>query len=435
MSHNSKSFNPAFDGLVPSSTLFINETVNRLWQRGEQAFHMGFGESRFDVHPRLKSCLMDNSNKKSYLPARGLPELMECVASYYSNKLDIQFSPSQVIVGPGSKSLIYGLQMVMGAHLFLPTPSWVSYAPQAQLLGNDVSYIASAAEDNYQLDIDALDVVVKQSNNPCKLLIINSPNNPTGEVFSDEFLRELAAYCRENNIWVLSDEIYFQVCHGNVPHTSIAKYYPEGTFVFGGLSKHLSIGGWRVGVALFPDTKVGKELLQKMVIFASETWSGVSAPIQYAAISAYQEHDDVEKYVADCCVLHGLRTRFIHAELVKLGVRCTSAQGGFYIAANFDDYQESLKNLGINTAAQLASHLLNEYNIATLPGSDFGIPVQTQTLRLSTSYLDMETEFDSQRIFDLYNGGLGSKSLMTIDNHPVTHNALAAFAQFMKTIS
>jgi aspartate aminotransferase len=435
MNNNAMSFNPAFDGLVPSSTLYINEAVNQLWQRGEQAFHMGFGESRFDVHPRLQSALIDSANKKSYLPARGLPALIDSVASYYTSKLNIPFSSSQVIVGPGSKSLIYALQMVLNADLFLPTPSWVSYAPQAQLLGNKVNYIPSSVEGSYQLDINALDVLVKKSENPRKLLIINSPNNPTGEVMSNEFLEELAAYCRANNVWVLSDEIYFQVCHGEVEHVSIAKYYPEGTFVFGGLSKHLSIGGWRVGVALFPDTDIGKQLLQKMVVFASEIWSGVSAPIQYAAITAYQEHDDIEQYVADCCAIHGIRTRFIRAELIKLGIGCTNAQGGFYIAANFDRYRAGLHKLGISSAAELASHLLSEHHLATLPGSDFGVPPHTYTLRLSTSYLDMETEFDSQRIYDLYNGGLGSRSLMTIDNHPATYGALAAFAQFIKTIS
>lgn len=435
MDTNNNFFNPAFDGLVPSSTLFINEAVNQLWQQGEQAFHMGFGESRFDVHPRLQKSLSDSANKKSYLPARGLPALIDSVASYYTSKLGRPFSSSQVLIGPGSKSLIYGLQMVMGADLFLPTPSWVSYAPQAHLLGNKVSYIPSKVEDNYKLDLKALDTLITASDNPCKLLVINSPNNPSGEVMSDESLQELATYCRAHNIWVLSDEIYSQVCHGGIEHRSISRYYPEGTFVFGGLSKHLSIGGWRLGVALFPDSELGKQLLQKMVVFASETWSGVSAPIQYAAIAAYQEHDDIEQYVADCCAIHGVRTRYIRDALLDMGVRCSSAQGGFYIAANFDQYRSGLSNIGISTSADLARHLLNEYHIATLPGSDFGIPEKTQTLRLSTSYLDMETEFDSQRIFDLYNRGLGSKSLMTIDKHPATHGALVAFAKFMNSIN
>lgn len=432
---NTISFNPAFTGLVPSSTLFVNETVNRLWQQGEQVFHMGFGESRFDVHPSLQSALATNTNKKSYLPARGLPQLLDAVASYYSSKLDQPFSNSQVLIGPGSKALIYGLQMVMDADVFLTTPSWVSYGPQAQLLGNKFQYIPSNVEDNYALDIDALDVLVKASSNPCKMLIINSPNNPTGEVMTDSFLQELATYCRANDIWVLSDEIYFQVCHGDVEHVSISKYYPEATFVLGGLSKHFSIGGWRVGVALLPATDQGKQLMQKMVLFASETWSGVSAPIQYAAIEAYLGHDDVEQYVADCREIHGIRTRYIRSALTEMGIACTSAKGGFYIAANFDHYSSSLSALGIHSAADLSKHLLQEYRIATLPGSDFGIPAATFTLRLSTSYLDMETEADPQRIFDLFKTGAEASDLMSIDNHPATYAALAAFTSFMQTLN
>jgi len=94
---------------------------------------MGFGESRFDVHPRLQESLARHANKKSYLPARGLPELIDAVAGYYSQKLSINFDSSQVLIGPGSKALIYGLQMVLDADVFLPGPSWVSYGPQAQL--------------------------------------------------------------------------------------------------------------------------------------------------------------------------------------------------------------------------------------------------------------------------------------------------------------
>ncbi len=426
--------NPAFDDLVPSSTLYINETVNKLWAQGKQVFHMGFGESRFDVHPRLQESLARHANKKSYLPARGLPELIDAVAGYYSQKLSINFDSSQVLIGPGSKALIYGLQMVLDADVFLPGPSWVSYGPQAQLLNKRYHYIPSKVDDNYRLSLEELDALVQASDNPCKLLIINSPNNPTGEVMAPDFLEELAQYCRQNNIWVLSDEIYFQVCHGDTDHVSIAQYYPEGTFVLGGLSKHLSIGGWRVGVALFPDTNTGKELLNKMVVFASETWSGVSAPIQYAAIDAYSLLPDIEQYIADCTAIHGIRTRFIHSSLENLGIRCTDAQGAFYIAANFDQYRDALAQLGIDSAAQLATHLLNEYRIAALPGSDFGLHSNMLTLRLSTSYLDMESNTDPKRLYEVYDGGKGSGVLMSVENHPNTQAAIEAFARFVATI-
>lgn len=426
--------NHAFDSLVPSSTLYINETVNTLWAQGERVFHMGFGESRFDVHPRLQKSLSQHANKKSYLPARGLPALTDAVSAYYSSKLSIDFNASQVLIGPGSKALIYGLQMALDADVFLPSPSWVSYGPQAQLLNKRYHYIPSSVEDNYALDLSALDALVQASDNPCKLLIINSPNNPTGNVMTPVFLEELAQYCRRNNIWVLSDEIYFQICYGEIEHVSIAKYYPEGTFVLGGLSKHLSIGGWRLGVALFPDTEFGKQLLQKMVVFASETWSGVSAPIQYAAIEAYSLAPDIEQYIADCTAIHGIRTRFIQTGLQSMGIHCTDAQGAFYIAANFDQYRRGLAQLGIETAAELASHLLNEYRIAALPGTDFGLSPQTLTLRLSTSYLDMESDSDPQRVYGVYDGGIGAQVLMSMDHHPNTHAALKSFAQFVSTI-
>jgi aspartate/methionine/tyrosine aminotransferase len=428
-------FNKAFDGLKPSSTLYINETVNKLWAQGHQVFHMGFGESRFDVHPRLQTALSTHANKKSYLPARGLPQLTAQVASYYSQKLGLDFAEEQVIVGPGSKSLIYGLQMILDADVFLPTPSWVSYGPQAILLGNSFSYVPSSPNDNYRFNIEEFDRLVKASENPCKLLIINSPNNPSGEVWPAELLREIADYCRSNGIWVLSDEIYFEVCHDGNQHVSISKFYPEGTIVMGGLSKHLSIGGWRLGVALMPDSEQGQELMRKMVLFASESWSGVAAPIQYAAVEAYACHDDLESYVADCTAIHGIRTRHIKSALTDLGIVCSGGEGAFYLTANFDRYAAQLKAIGIQTSDQLAAHLLDRYRIATLPGGDFGMPKEQQSLRLSTSYLDMETEFDAQRIFDLYLNEEENKRLMSASNHPNTHDAIIAFKDFMASLA
>jgi len=423
--------NPVFNGLKPSSTLYINEAVNKLWQQGEQVFHMGFGESRFNVCPQLQEALTQNADKKSYLPARGLPELTEAIANYYSNKLASNFSSSQVIVGPGSKSIIYALQMVLDADLFLPTPSWVSYAPQATLLGARHHYIPSSVEDDYQIEITELDKLIKASSNPNKVLVINSPNNPTGQMLSDSLLQKLAEYCRANGVLVLSDEIYFQVNTGAVEHVSISKYYPEGTFVLGGLSKHFSIGGWRLGVALLPDTEFGRNLMNKLVVFASETWSGVSAPIQYAAITAYSLQPEIETYVATCRNIHGIRSRYCRQALSEMGIKCSRAEGAFYIAANFDDFRTSLHAMNIRTSSELANFLLSNYRIASLPGSDFGIPETTLTLRLSTSYLDMETSADAQRIFNLYQGGTNEQELMSAQNHPVTNKALAAFSKLL----
>ncbi len=424
----------AFDDLAPSSTLHINETVNAMWAKGQTVYHMGFGESRFAVHPKLQQSLTQHADKKSYLPARGLPELCTAVAEYYTHKLDCTFNASQVIVAPGSKAIIYGLQMVLDADVFLPTPSWVSYYPQAHLLGKSCRYIPSDPALNYRFDMNAFDALVQASNNACKLLIINSPNNPTGQMYDADFLQELASYCREHGIWVLSDEIYFQVSHGQLPHVSIAQFYPEGTFVLGGLSKHLSIGGWRLGVGLMPDTDLGKAIMQKLVVLASEVWSGVCAPVQYAAIQAYQRDPKIEKYVADCCALHRIRTQFFYAQLQEIGIRCTLPAGGFYVTANFDSFAEGLTKLGIKCSQALAQHLLQNYGIATLPGKDFGIPAENYSLRLSTSYLDLEMPEDADRLMTLYHNETQASVIMNNKNHPNMHAAIAAFSAFTDTL-
>ena len=423
-----------FRQLKPSPTLHINETVNEYWRRGKQIFHMGFGESRFDVHPKLQDELKGNSHRKSYLQAKGLPELCRGVAEYYSKKLDVNFSSEQAIIGPGSKALIFGIQMALDADLLLPTPSWVSYEPQAKMLQRKVFHIPADAKKGYALDVEALDGQVKQSNNPNKLLVINSPNNPTGQMFSEELLQELADYCRENRILVMSDEIYFLVRHGAIEHRSIAKYYPEGTFVLGGLSKHLSLGGWRIGVALLPDTDFGKELMKALVVVASEIWSTVPAPIQYAAILAYSNDSDIEEYIRVCSRIHGIRSRFIRENLSELGILCTKPVGAFYITANFDRWATALQGRGINTSSQLAMHLLEEHSIAALSADAFGVSEGEFAIRLSTSYLDFELASDSKRLLDLYDSGVADTGFMSAGHHPDTHSAISAFSDFVESL-
>ncbi len=424
---------PFFGNKVPSSTLAINETVKARWAKGESVLHMGFGESRFAVHPKLQKALKNNASQKSYLSARGLPELCESIASYYSDKLGLGILPKQVIIGPGSKSLIFALQQALDADLFLPTPSWVSYAPQAELLKNKYFYIPSQAKDNYQFDLEAFDKLVKQSSNPNKLLIINSPNNPTGQMFSADFLQELATYCRKNKILVISDEIYFLVDHSEQKHTSIAKFYPEGTFILGGLSKHLSIGGWRIGVAVLPDTVSGERLMAAMAVIASETWSSVAAPIQYAAITAYSNDEELETYIRTCTSIHGVRTRYIHNMLTELGIICTKPQGAFYITANFDPWSEQIRKLGVTTSTELAKYLLDKHALATLPADAFGIPAETLSLRLATSYLDLETDDDSQRLLNLFEN-VAEDEFLNVKHHPNTHAAINAFSEFINDI-
>lgn len=423
--------NPYFRDLEPSATLAINETVSRMWQDGEVVYHLGFGESRFPVHPLLIAALNEHARAKSYLPARGLPQLLGAVAGYYSRHLGIAFEPAQVVVGPGSKALIYAIQMALSAELYLPSPSWVSYAPQARMLGKRVRYIPSRVEDDYALDLGVFEKLLESSQTEQRLLIINSPNNPTGGMLSTTELEALAEFCRRHNVIVLSDEIYFRV-HGDQAHQSIAEFYPEGTLVLGGLSKHLSIGGWRLGVALFPKTAGGRDLSRAVVAIASETWSAVAAPVQHAGVVAYEGNETIEEYTETCNAIHHARTRHLRDGLVQLGIRCTPADGAFYVTANFDRWQRSLADCGIRTSDDLAVDLLNKFNIATLPCSAFGLPPETLSLRLTSSYLDMEKDSDGDRVLSLYADS--PETLMDPANHPNFAACLDAFARFTASI-
>lgn len=418
---------------APSPTLHINERVDALWRSGAQVFHLGFGESRFPVHPRLRDALVNAAAEKSYLPAKGLMALRRAVARNHAEQLGGAVDAERVMVGPGSKALIYALQMALAADLYLPAPAWVSYAEQARLLGKAVRFIPGRVEADYELELQALDAAISDSGRQ-QLLIINSPNNPTGRIFTAESLRALADFCRARRMVVLSDEIYARVRQPGQSHHSLASYYPEGTFVVGGISKHLSLGGWRLGVLIAPDSDAGYRALAAMEAIASEIWSAVAAPVQHAAVLAYSNDPEIEQYAATCSEIHSLRTRFYWAALRALGIRSTEPQGGFYLMVNFDHWAAGLAALGIETSPELAAHLLDQHHIATLPGTAFGLPERTLSLRLATSYLDMESDEAASALLSGYESGMSADAFMGPAHHPMMHASLAAFAEFADTV-
>lgn len=416
-------------GLTPSPTLALNELVNQLWAEGRTVYHMGFGESRFPVHPKVAAALAANAHQISYLPGQGLGLLREKIAEFYSRRMHMPFSPAQVIVGPGSKSLIYAAQMALDGNLLLPTPSWVSYGPQARLLGKEVRRVPASPREAYALRIDRLDEAVQGMPAGQKLLALNSPSNPTSQMYDAAFLEELADYCREQRILVISDEIYAMTAHGGKPHVSIAHYYPEGSVVLGGLSKHLSLGGWRLGLALVPAGGQGETLMRALRVVAGEIWSSPTAPVQYAAVVAFGDAD-VDRYINECAALHAIRTRFVWRKLVELGVECPEPDGGFYCFPNFDCWREPLAGRGVRTSAELAHHLLEEYQIATLPGSAFGAPAEDLSLRLASSYLDVATPAAGEALLAAYRADADPEALMR-DHHPETQEAVRRLADFV----
>ena len=372
-------------GLPLSATLEINELSNALLAQGKQVYKLGLGQSPFPVPQVVVDELKVNAHQKDYLPVRGLPALQQAVASYFERTQDLVFQPQHVLVGPGSKDLMFILQLVYYGDLVIPTPSWVSYAPQAHIIGRHVRWVPTSAANKWLLTPEELDKVCAEDSSKPRIVILNYPNNPTGYTYSDDELQSLATVARKYKIIMLSDEIYGETQFDG-GHRSIARYYPEGTIISSGLSKWCGAGGWRLGIFAAP--KELEWLVKGMATVSSETFTSTSAPIQYAAVRAFNGGVTIERYLWQSRrVLAAIAAR-VHAELTGLGIAMAPLDGGFYAFPDFSPLRDRLAARGIKTSAELCTRLLEDTGVAILPGSCFGRPQTELTARLA--YVDFD---------------------------------------------
>ena len=382
--------------LAFSPTLAINERVRDIRKQGHQILHMGFGQSPFPVHPTIQEALRANADKNLYLHSAGLQELRFLAGNYFSEKFGFDAVEFEAIIGPGSKELIFDVQLAVEGDLLLPVPSWVSYAPQASLINDQVIKIPTSIVDNHHISPESLEkaiVAAKLEGRNPKKLIINYPNNPSGLTISVDRLERIARVCKKYNILVISDEIYGLVNYQH-NHVSIARFYPEGTIVTTGLSKHISLGGYRLGVALVP---VGlKKVFEAIISIASETWSAVSSPVQFAALKAFEKDPNLEEYIQTCTRIHRIISEYVRQTIMALGVYYPELHGAFYLYPNFDNFREKLKSRAVKSSEQLAGDLIDRFQIATLPGTAFGDDPENLTLRLATC------DFDGQAALNYY---------------------------------
>ena len=373
--------------IPPSATLAINEKSKQLISEGRQIVQFGFGQSPFPVPHKMVKALQQNAHRKEYLPVQGLPRLRESIARYYNQEYNLNFKADDIMVGPGSKELIFLIQKAVKTGLLLPSPSWVSYAPQAQICDKPVGWIPTFEEDRWVLTADSLENACK-ANPQHKLLIVNYPSNPTGGSLGEGWAPQLAEIARRYGLLVISDEIYCPLQFDTIAD-SLARWYPEGTIVTGGLSKWCGAGGWRLGVAAFP--KSLNELLPAVKGLASETFTSVSAPIQFAAIESYNFPDEIKQYLNDSRIILKAVASFVHQKLTSCGITMPTASGGFYLFPNFSSFKQNLSDMGITSSIQLCNLILDETGVALLPGSDFGRPSNELTARLA--FVDFDGKY------------------------------------------
>tara|TARA_Y100000590_G_scaffold88200_3_gene99031 strand:- start:597 stop:1883 length:1287 start_codon:yes stop_codon:yes gene_type:complete len=419
-----------------SPTLLINQRVKKLWEKGQDVLHVAFGESRFPVHPDLKSALYTGISNRSYLSSLGTDKLRNAIANYYSIKLGLDLSFNQVIVGVGSKSLLYSIINSIDGDIMLPKPSWVSYSSIARICNKSIIKFELDRDNEFSINIDALiasySSAKKNGKNP-SMLILNSPNNPLGNSFNKTDIESVAEWAKENDIFLLSDEIYSLITFNGYTHYSPAAFYPEKTIIFGGLSKHLSLGGWRLGIAILPNNSSKDKLISYFESIAGSIWSCVPAPFQIVGETAFSNNFSIEKYIKICTEIHSIRTLHIYNFFKNIGVNCTNPTGGFYLYVSFKKWNKQLEKKGIISCMSLSEYLLGKYEIATLPGSAFGDDPENYCLRISSSYLDMETDKRAENILDIYNSRVDERTFI-LNHHPRLTLFLSKMNDFVNSI-
>ena len=380
--------NPLVLSLKESATLAINLKALELRRKGENIVHFGFGQSPFPVPDIIQQALRENADKKDYLPTQGLPELCEAVAGFYKNEFGYDFKQTDVCVGPGSKELIFQIIYLMEGPLLVPVPSWVSYGPQAALRGKEIIPIPTVRENNYRLTPDLLDKACYSAGQSQKLLIFNNPNNPTGALYHESEIKEIAEICRAYQVIVISDEIYAMIDFDQWAMSSLATFYPEGTIVSGGLSKSFAAGGYRLGVVLIPDSL--ELMMSALKSVVSETFSAVSAPVQYAALKAYGDFEAVRPFVKKTCEIYQYVMNYLHRRFIEIGLNCPKPAGSFYLFPDFENFREQLHSRQIITSTKLVDTLLEENGVAVLPGSDFYMPATSFGVRVAAVDFDGE---------------------------------------------
>lgn len=361
--------------LTPSTTLAITAKAKELKEQGEDVIGLGAGEPDYNTPQHILDAAVKSMNEgqTKYTPSAGLPALKKAIISKLEKDQGLSYKPNQIIVGNGAKHILYTLFQVLlneDDEVIIPTPYWVSYPEQVKLAGGVPVYVEGLETNSFKITPEQL---VNAITDKTKAVIINSPSNPTGVIYTAEELAELGKVCLEQNILIVSDEIYEKLVYGNHQHISIAQLSPElkeQTIVINGVSKSHSMTGWRIGYAAG-----NKELVEAMTNLASHSTSNPTTTAQFAAIAAY---NGPQEPVEEMRKAFEQRLEIIFDKLIAIpGFTCVKPQGAFYLYPNV---KQAAEMTGYQDVDAFVEALLVEAKVAVIPGSGFGTP---DNIRLS----------------------------------------------------
>ena len=356
----------------PSPTLTISNKANEMIAQGIDVVNFGVGEPDFNTPEYIKRAAIDaiEANFTRYTANAGIPELRRAICNKLLRDNHLKYEPKQILVSPGAKAAILNVLIAVcdvQDQVLMPAPYWVSYPYQAILANAEPVIIPTSEENNYKLTAGALEEAIKT--HPCsKVLLLNSPNNPTGAVYTKKELEEIAEICLKYKILVISDEIYERLVYDDTEHISIASISPEmqeQTIVINGVSKAYAMTGWRLGYAAGPSN-----IISAAGRVQEHATSCVNSITQKACVVALTEEDDsIENMRKE----FEKRRNFLFTELNKLPhINCFKPQGAFYIMPNIGWYLEHNKQY-INDCDQFCEILLEKHYVALVSGTSFGL--------------------------------------------------------------
>lgn len=357
--------------ISPSITLEITAKAKKMKKDGIDVIGFGAGEPDFDTPDYIKE-----EAKKSldagftkYTPASGMPELKKAVCDKLKRDNDLDYNPQEIIISCGAKHSLYNAMQVLceeGDEVILLSPYWVSYLEQIKVAGAKPVIVETTEENGFKITPEQFNNAITSRT---KLLILNSPNNPTGAVYTREELQWIANILVESNIFCISDEIYEKLVYENTDHVSIASLCPgmkRLAIVINGLSKAYSMTGWRIGYAAAPE-----KIIKAMSNLQSHSTSNPTSFCQAASILALNKQDDS---MAKMKEEFSKRRDYIVERLNSIkDISCINPEGAFYVFPKSSKlYGKSFKDCEIRDSISLSKLLLEKANIAVVPGSAFG---------------------------------------------------------------
>lgn len=358
--------------IAPSLTLEITAKSKKLKAEGVSIIGFGAGEPDFNTPDYII-----NAAKKAldigftkYTPAAGMAELKQAVCDKFYKDNNLVYKPSQIVVSTGAKSSLYHAICALindGDEVILPSPFWLTYPELIKLAGGVTVYVKASGESGYKITAEMLEKAITDKT---KCLILNSPNNPTGAVYSEEELKEIAAVCERKGIYVISDEIYEKLVYSGQKHVSIAslsEYMKEHTIIINGMSKSYSMTGWRIGYLAAPE-----DLAKGISSMQSHTTSNACSIAQYASVEALNSKES-DGFIAEMQKVFDERRKYMVETLQKTpGVVCIEPKGAFYVFVDVSScFGKSFDGQKITGSLSFADCALKK-GVAVVPGIAFG---------------------------------------------------------------